>query len=135
MGDRVRVLLVGESEAGFSSVKDHLRGFNCYCEFARWWSSRAGGAPHGSFDLILYSVDVKGFQATAATVLHSSGSVFRCLPVEDGCWWVPTVVLGKPSVGAPALRPNEFAQALDKLILLASRNLAPNMPPAFPFCS
>ena len=86
-------------------------------------------------DLILYSVDTKDFQATAAAVLDSSGSVFRCLPVEDSCWWVPTIVRGKQCVGASALRPNEFAQALDKLILLGSRNLPPDTPPAFPFCS
>ena len=128
-GDRVRVLLVGESEAEFSSVEAHLHGFNCYCEFVRSWSSGAGVAPHGSFDLILYSVDMKDFQATAAAVLHSSGSVFRCLPVEDGCWWVPTIVRGKQCVGASALRPNEFAQALDKLILLGSRDLPPDTPP------
>ncbi len=79
-GDRVRVLLVGESEAGFSSVKDHLRRLNCYCEFGRPWSSRAGVAPHGSFDLILYSVDMKDFQARPQQFLIRLGVYFGVFP-------------------------------------------------------
>jgi hypothetical protein len=85
-GDRVRVLLVGESEAGFSSVKDHLRGFNCFCEFATPWSSRAGS--RRMVHLILYGVDMKDLQARAQQFFIRLGvyfGVFRSRMAVGGC--------------------------------------------------
>ena len=123
-GEKVRVLLVGKSEAGLSSVKEHLRKLGCHCEFAPSCSYGAGLAMQGSFDVILCDVEMEDFQAMVGTALRPPGSVFRYFAVEDGCWWVPTVLMGEPCVGASALRSNEFAKELDKQVLLAHKELA-----------
>lgn len=36
--------------------------------------------------------------------------------VETGSWWLPILVKGRPCLGAPALRPWQFAGVLDELI-------------------
>jgi hypothetical protein len=42
-------------------------------------------------------------------------TVFLCLPVEDGCFWLPAIDGGKDCLGSPALRPSEFASALEEM--------------------
>jgi len=123
-GERVRVLMVGKSETGFSSIKEYLHKLDCHCEFAPSCSHGARLAEQGSFDLILCDVEMEDFQAMVGTALGSPGSAFRFLLVEDGCWWVPTVLMGEQCVGVSALRPFEFVKELDKQISLAYRKLA-----------
>jgi hypothetical protein len=47
-------------------------------------------------------------------------TAFLCLPVENGCFWLPAIDAGKECLGLPALRPREFASTLEKM----ARNLA-----------
>jgi hypothetical protein len=42
-------------------------------------------------------------------------SAFLCFPVEDSCIWLPIIDDGKECSGSPALRPAEFARALEKM--------------------
>jgi len=42
-------------------------------------------------------------------------TAFLCLPVEDGCFWLPAIDGGKDCLGLPALRPSEFARVLDEM--------------------
>jgi hypothetical protein len=46
----------------------------------------------------------------------SRSTLFYALPIEKGCWWVPILKAGEECFGAPALRPTEFAKALDKVL-------------------
>jgi len=41
----------------------------------------------------------------------SPTSLFFCLAVQDSYWWLPAVTQGTECLGAPALRPAEFARA------------------------
>jgi len=117
----VRALFIGESEAGFSSLYQRLRKDGCQCEFVPSCSCGAELFPKCSFDLIFCGVGMKDFGALVSATLRSPASLFRYLRVEEGCWWVPTVLRGKPCVGASALRPREFAKALDHFIFAGNR--------------
>jgi hypothetical protein len=42
-------------------------------------------------------------------------TAFLCLPVENSCLWLPAMDDGKDCLGMPALRPSEFANALEEM--------------------
>ena len=42
-------------------------------------------------------------------------TAFLCLPVENGCFWLPAIDDGKECLGLPALRPSEFARTLEEM--------------------
>jgi hypothetical protein len=42
-------------------------------------------------------------------------TAFLCLPVETSCFWLPALDAGKKCLGLPALRPAEFAKALEEM--------------------
>ena len=122
----VRVLLVGESEGQFSPLVAHLRACGCECQVVSSPLNGAGLVLSGaSFDLVLCSVEMRDCQGLIAAVLGSSTDLFRYLPVEDGCWWVPTVHQGTLCAGAPALRAGEFVKVLDTLTLCGKVVSAP----------
>jgi hypothetical protein len=49
-------------------------------------------------------------------VQMASAWLFLSFPVEDGCWWIPVIEAGRPSVKGAALRPREFRSALVKIL-------------------
>jgi hypothetical protein len=116
------VLLIGESEKEFASLSAHLKSYGCHCQFLPGCLEAARLLGQESFDLILCGVEAKGFQTLLAATLGSSVSLFRYLPVEDGCWWLPTVVEGQRCFGVSALRPSEFAKALNELVSSTTEN-------------
>jgi CheY-like chemotaxis protein len=42
-------------------------------------------------------------------------SAFLCVPVENSCFWLPAIDRGKKCLGLPALRPSEFARAIEEM--------------------
>jgi hypothetical protein len=42
-------------------------------------------------------------------------TAFLCLSVENGCFWLPAIDGGNECFGLPALRPSEFANALEEM--------------------
>jgi hypothetical protein len=118
-----KVLLVGKSEGSFWSLLPCLRTSGWQCEVVTSCLEGVRLLAQGSFDVILCSVETSGAQWLIAMILGSSVSLFRYLPVENGCWWIPTVLRGKRCMGALALRPNEFAKALETLALSPEKNL------------
>lgn len=72
-------------------------------------------AGHG-FDLVPCTDWMQGINTLIATLVGSPASLFCCHPVEDSCWWLPAVRHGEKCLGAPALRPSEFAYALDGIV-------------------
>lgn len=112
----VKVLLVGGSNIGFSPLSERLEGSGYKCEFVTTCLDGARLVARKSFDLVLCSGRMKGFQLLLSAARRSSASLFRYLLVEDGCWWVPTVLRGETCSRAPAFRDAEFANALDTMI-------------------
>jgi CheY-like chemotaxis protein len=111
----VKVLLVGGSSVGFSPLSEQLERSGYQCRFVATCLDGARLIARASFDLILCSGRMRGFQLLLSAVRRSSASLFRYLLVEDGCWWVPTVLRGEDCSRVPAFRDTEFASALDTM--------------------
>lgn len=111
----VKVLLVGESKAGYSSIIRHLEKRGCQCQFTNSCSQGACLIADSSFDLVLCGSQMDGSQDLISAVIDSHATLFRYVLVEDGCWWVPAVLQGKYSSDAPALRPRQFTGVLDSI--------------------
>jgi len=111
----VKVLLVGGSSVGFSPLSERLEKSGYHCEFVANCLEGARLVARAAFDLVLCSGRMKGFQLLLSAACRSSASLYRYLLVEDGCWWVPTVLRGEVCSRAPAFRDTEFANALDTM--------------------
>jgi hypothetical protein len=115
---QIRVLLVGSSPEVFSSCRRRLEASGCHCEFAECEREVWNVLQQRRFDTVL-SVH-RGLSARTeslgALLSGSRTTLFYALPVENGCWWVPILKVGEECFGASALRPTEFANALDEVL-------------------
>jgi len=113
----VKILLVGEHATGPCSLLSHLEGRGCHCLFASSGKQAIRLYGEQAPDLVLCADRAEGIGALIAFLVGSSASAFRCHLVETGCWWLPLLLGGRERFQAPALRPGEFAQFLDRMIL------------------
>lgn len=60
----------------------------------------------------------------------ATSRAFYCLPVEDGCWWLPLMCCGEKCLGAPAFRPSEFVGELDRVVQQIRLGAEPEFAPA-----
>lgn len=69
-------------------------------------------------DIVLSVIPRQEISVAEMTKLLSGSraSFFYGHPVEDGRWWLPALRRGERCLGAPALRPGEFAAELDALL-------------------
>jgi hypothetical protein len=72
----------------------------------------------GAFDLILLDSTVSPEQRRqlVSELTGSNVSVFYTFPVENGCWWLPTLRRGQDCHGTPAFRRNEFPYELERTL-------------------
>jgi hypothetical protein len=52
----------------------------------------------------------------ASDLIGSGVSIFYTFPVENGCWWMPTLRRGQYCHGTPAFRRNEFPYELERIL-------------------
>lgn len=116
--DGVNVLLIGQSARGFSNVIQRLAKSGCHCLLAHSYNEAVKVLATGSFELVLSAslFPYNEIQSLAAAVTGTRASVFCAYPVEDGCWWLPVLTNGIECLGAPALRPSDFAELLDRVV-------------------
>ena len=112
------VLLVGPSVHSALDLTQRLHHWGFQCHFAR--TMRAAFDLLGSrpFHLVLSNThlsDGTGFGLLVA-LDGLPVTMFLCLPVEDSCFWLPAIDGGKDCLGSPALRPSEFASALEEMV-------------------
>src|ERR1700680_4488096 len=114
----IRVLLVGDSPQLSFLCQKHLERNGCECEFAECDRGAWEMLGQRQFDLVLSLHTSRGTSAPSLAVLlrGSQTTLFHVLRLEVGCWWVPILRLGEECFGAPALRPSEFANALDEVL-------------------
>jgi hypothetical protein len=112
----VRVLLVGGSATRSPFLQHRLEQRGCKCDVATSSSEAARLSAGYVFDLVLCTEPVEGIDALIALLVGSPATAFRCYPVEDGCWWLPAVRHGVDCRGVSALRPREFASALEEVL-------------------
>ena len=113
---RVNVLLIGESEQACRHLARRLEKRGCRC----WFASRLEDVrlllSQRSFQLILSSRPVTQKSGLMELFSRSACSVFYSYPVEDSCLWLQAARDGQACFGLPALRPGEFARALDQIV-------------------
>jgi hypothetical protein len=112
----VKVLLVGENATGPCSLLRRLEDRGCHCLFASSGQQAIRMYDEQAPELVLCTDGAEDILALIAFLVGASATVFRCHPVETGCWWLPVLVRGRERLLAPALRPSEFAQLLDQMI-------------------
>lgn len=71
-----------------------------------------------AFHLILLDSTVSPEQRRrlASELVGSNVSIFYSFPVENGCWWLPTLRQGQDCHGTPAFRRKEFPYELERIL-------------------
>jgi hypothetical protein len=112
------VLLVGRNGSWSRLVLKSLAKFECELSFAPPQSVTAEYVRAHAYNLILLDSNVPREQRRqlASELIGSEASVFYTYPVENGCWWLPTLRLGRDCHGAPAFRRNEFPFELERIL-------------------
>jgi hypothetical protein len=112
------VLLVGRNGSWGSSVLKSLEKFRSELSFAAPQSVTSEYVRKGAYDLILLDSTVSPEQRRqlVSDLIGSNASVFYTFPVENGCWWLPTLRRGQDCHGTPAFRRNEFPYELERTL-------------------
>jgi DNA-binding NtrC family response regulator len=111
------VLLVGQSFQTPHGLTERLQRWGFRCHFAR--NMRTARELLGSMRVDVVLSDMHLADGTGITLLGILAGLavtaFLCLPVESSCFWLPAIDAGKKCLGSPALRPAEFARALEEM--------------------
>jgi DNA-binding NtrC family response regulator len=111
------VLLVGQSFQTPHGLTERLQRWGFRCHFAG--NMRTARELLGSMRVDVVLSDMHLADGTGITLLGILAGLavtaFLCLPVETSCFWLPAIDAGKKCLGSPALRPAEFARALEEM--------------------
>ncbi len=112
------VLLVGRNGSWGTLVLRSLEKFGSELSYAAPQTVTAEYVRKGAYNLILLDSTVSPEQRRqlACELIGSEVSVFYTFPVENGCWWLPTLRRGQDCHGAPAFRRNEFPSELERIL-------------------
>lgn len=111
------VLLVGQSFQSPNRLTNRLRRWGFRCHFAG--NMRAARELLSSMRVDVVLSDMRLSDGTGIALLGIltglAVTAFLCFPLETSCFWLPAVAAGKKCLGLPALRPAEFAKALEEM--------------------
>lgn len=112
------VLLVGRNGSWGTLVLRPLEKFECELSFVAPQTVTQEYVKKGAYNLILLDSTVSSEQRRllARELSGSNASIFYSFPVENGCWWLPTLRRGQDCHGAPAFRRNEFPIELERIL-------------------
>jgi hypothetical protein len=111
------VLLVGQTFQTAHALMDRLHRWGFRCHFASSMRTACQLLSSVRVDMVLSNTrlsDGTGFGLLVA-LTGLPVTAFLCLPVENSCFWLPAIDAGKECLGLPALRPSEFANALEEM--------------------
>jgi|SRR5579862_233363 len=112
------VLLVGKNLQSAHALTEWLHRRKFRCQFAANVRAASEFLAMHPVDLVLSNTHLP--DGTGYRLLMNLGrypvSAFLCFPVENGCYWLPAIDGGNKCLGMPALRPLEFARALEEMI-------------------
>lgn len=112
-----QVLLVGQNFHSDRALTDRLLHWGFRCHFASNRRAAFDLLSSRPVDLVLSNThlsDGTGFGLLLALV-GLRVSAFLFLSVENSCFWLPAIDDGTACLGSPALRPSEFANALEEM--------------------
>jgi hypothetical protein len=112
------VLLVGRNGSWGTLVIKSLQKYQCELSFAAPRIVTSEYVRNGAYNLILLDSTVLPEQRRqlASELIGSEASIFYTFPVENGCWWLPTLRRGQDCHGAPAFRRNEFPLEVERIL-------------------
>ena len=112
------VLLVGHDFHRAQPLADRLRRWKLRCQFASNMRAASDLLRWQPVDLVLSTTRLSDGTGIGllATLAGLPVTAFLCLPVESSCFWLPAIDGGKECLGLPALRPAEFARALEEMV-------------------
>ena len=116
------VLLVGRNFQSAHTLTGWLHRWKFRCHFVTNVQAASEFLAVHPVDLVLsnaHLLDGSGYRLLM-NLARLPVSAFLCLPVENSCLWLPAVDGGKRCLGLPALRPSEFARALEEVALRLS---------------
>jgi hypothetical protein len=117
------VLLIGQNFHTAQTFTERLHRLKFRCHFATHARAAREFLAARSVNLVLsntHLADGTGYRVLM-TLAQLPVSAFLCFPVENSCIWLPTLDSGKDCLGSPALRPSEFAKALNEMARLLAR--------------
>ncbi len=112
------ILLVGRNGSWGTLVLKSLQKFGCDLSYVAPQAVTSEYVRKGAYNLILLDSTVPPEQRRqlASELIGSEASIFYTFPVENGCWWLPTLHRGEDCHGAPAFRRNEFPFELERIL-------------------
>ncbi len=112
------VLLVGRSGSWGTLALKSLEKFGTELFFAAPQTVTPEYVRKIECNLILLDSTVPPDQRRrlASELTGSNVSIFYTVPVENGCWWLPTLRHGQDCHGTPAFRRNEFPYELERIL-------------------
>jgi len=116
------VLLVGQNFQSPQTLTERLHRWKFRCHFATNGRAASAFLALHPVDLVLsntHLLDGTGYRLLM-NLVRLPVSAFLCFPVEKSCLWLPAIDGGKRCLGLPALRPLEFARALEEIALRLS---------------
>ncbi len=111
-------LLVGRNGSWGKSVLKSLEKFGTELFFAAPQTVTPEYVKKSVHNLILLDSTVAPElrRRLASGLIGSGVSIFYTLPVENDCWWLPTLRHGEDCHGTPAFRRNEFPYELERIL-------------------
>jgi hypothetical protein len=112
------VMLVGRGGTWSKSLLKSLEKFEAELLFVEPHSLTSEYVKDSTYKLVLLDSTVPAEQRRQLTsdLVGSNVSIFYTFPVENDCWWLPTLRHGEGCHGAPAFRRNEFAYELERIL-------------------
>jgi hypothetical protein len=110
------VLLVGRNGSWGSPVLKSLAKSGSELSFAAPKTVSSKFVKTGDLILLDSAVAPEQRRQLASELAGSRVSIFYTFPVENGCWWLPTLRDGQDCHGAPAFRRNEFPLELERML-------------------
>jgi len=116
---RPNVMLVGRNRSWGTLLLKSLNKFDCELTFAAPGIVTLEYARSGAYYLIILDSSVSSEQRRqlVSALIGSEVSVYYTFPVENDCWWLPTVRHGEYCHGAPAFRRNEYLFEVERILL------------------
>ncbi|MBI3661724.1 MAG: hypothetical protein HY234_01545 [Acidobacteria bacterium] len=130
--DTPHILLVGRSFTPGSQFFERLCRSGCACQIANSLEDARAAVRARTFDLVLSEMGLPDGSAFPLMALleRTKTTLYFCVGVHDGCWWLPALERGRRVWGEAALRPAEFARALAELLGTDALHAAASAPAA-----
>src|SRR5208282_5392983 len=98
-------------------LTERLQRWGFRCHFARNMQTARELLNSMRVDVVLSDMHLSDGTGIALLGILAGLAVtaFLFLPVETSCFWLPAIDAGEKCLGSPALRPAEFARALEEM--------------------